>query len=114
MCGNCCRGDGYVVLTEEDIQGMAGRLDLERDEFLKTFARWESKMRKWILQDQEDPLKSCIFLLPDQSCAVHEDKPKQCREFPFRWRSPNIAEYCEGWRAMIGLPPAEKQTMTEE
>ena len=102
------------MLTDEDIDGMAARCEMEREIFLATYARWEAKMRRWVLLDQEDELRSCIFLNADQSCAVHEDKPKQCREFPHKWRSSNIADFCEGWRAMIGLPPAEKQTMSEE
>jgi Fe-S-cluster containining protein len=114
MCGNCCRGDGFVVLTETDIQGLADRLELKREDFLETYARWEASMRRWVLLDQEDEHRSCIFLEPDQSCSVHEDKPVQCREFPFKWRSSNIAEYCEGWRAMVGLPPADKKTMSVE
>lgn len=28
----------------------------------------------------KDPIGRCIFLEPDQSCAIYEDRPQACRE----------------------------------
>jgi Fe-S-cluster containining protein len=112
-CGNCCRGEGYVVLTEEDIAGMAEVLGLERADFLGRHAKWNKSLRAHVLLDKQDELKSCIFLNEDNTCVVHASKPQQCRDFPMKWRPENILDFCEGWRAAAGLKPAAKKTMSQ-
>ena len=112
LCGNCCRGDGYVELTETDIEAIAEYLGLRRREFLDTYCKWDEETRRWHLIDQSDPEQSCVFLSTDNKCRVNEVKPSQCRGFPMRWRPENILDFCAGWRAAAGLPPAEKKTMT--
>ena len=111
-CGNCCRGEGYVELDNDTIDAIAQFLTLSRDDFLEQFATYDAKTRRWHLNDQADEEKSCIFLLPDNRCQVHPVKPQQCRDFPRKWRPSNIADFCEGWRAGLGLPPAAKRTMS--
>ncbi|MDK2970969.1 MAG: uncharacterized protein PWP23_724 [Candidatus Sumerlaeota bacterium] len=111
-CGNCCRGEGYVALTDADIDGMAEALGIGRDDFLGRYTRWEKDTRGHVLLDQRDELKSCIFLQEDNGCRVHAAKPQQCRDFPMKWRPENIIEFCEGWRAAAGLEPPKKKTMT--
>lgn len=111
QCGNCCRGDGYVELTDSDIRRMADLFKMTREEFLDRYAAYQKGTRRWHLIDQSDPDKSCIFLTADNRCRVHAAKPEQCEGFPMRWRSENIADYCEGWRAMEGLPPSKKRTI---
>lgn len=103
-CGNCCRGEGYVYLDDADIRRMAAYLDLSMLEFLQQYARITDD-DDVVLQEQGDTVKSCIFLV-DGRCRVHEAKPRQCRDFPRRWRTPDIADYCEGWRNVLDLPPA--------
>ncbi len=111
QCGNCCRGDGYVELTNKDIRNIAELLELTREQFLDTYCVYDRKSMSWNLIDQGDELQSCIFLTEDIRCKIHDAKPEQCVGFPTRWRSPNIAEYCDGWRALEGLPPSEKKTI---
>lgn len=113
QCGNCCRGDGYVSLGERDIDRLADFLDMARDSFLEQYADFDAATHAWRLKDQEDPEQSCIFLTPENGCRVHPAKPHQCEGFPFRWRSSNIEDYCEGWRAAAGLPPlGDKKTIS--
>ena len=111
QCGNCCRGEGYVALTANDITRLAAFLKMEQEDFLEAYAKLDDATEQWHLIDQRDELISCIFL-EDNRCRVHEAKPYQCTGFPQRWKTSNIADYCEGWRAMLGLPPADKKTMT--
>jgi Fe-S-cluster containining protein len=112
-CGNCCRGDGFVALTPEDIDAMAACLGLDRADFLGRYAKWDKGERCHVLLDQKDEHKSCIFLQEDNGCRVHAAKPQQCRDFPMKWRPDNILEFCEGWRAAAGLKPADKRTMSQ-
>ncbi len=108
-CGNCCRGEGYVFLDPPDIRRIAACLDLSIEDFKRQYTR-EDDSGRVILLDQDDPDKSCIFLSSDNLCRVHEAKPRQCRDFPHKWRPPNIATFCEGWRAACNLPPLNKKT----
>lgn len=113
QCGNCCRGDGFVELKDSDIDNIADYLGMERGAFLDEYAKYDHATDRWHLIDQGDELISCIFLV-DNRCRVHPVKPHQCTGFPTRWKTNNIADYCEGWRAMLGLPPADKKTMSGE
>ena len=114
MSGNCCRGDGFVALTDEDIYRIAELLNQTPEEMLDQYAKFDRQSHTWILLDQHDELQSCVFLQNDNTCQIHEAKPEQCQGFPFKWRPQNIDEFCEGWRAAMGLEAAEKRTMSED
>jgi Fe-S-cluster containining protein len=81
-CGGCCgKEPGYVWLKDTDIEKMAARLDVSKEFFLKTYARFVSGRYSLI----EKPNYDCIFL-ENNRCSIYESRPKQCREFPF-WQS---------------------------
>jgi uncharacterized protein len=91
MCGNCCTGpEGYILVNEEEIEALAKRLGLPRDEFVE---RYTHKM--YLGRSLNEKLTSfgqdCVFLdrekIPGKAvCGVYEDRPRQCRTWPF-WRS---------------------------
>jgi Fe-S-cluster containining protein len=114
-CGNCCRGDGFVDLSQDDIARAAAYLELSEAEFLARYAVQQGD--SWILRDQEDAAQSCIFLFEDDKglagCRIHGAKPTQCAGFPFEWRPRDAADFCEGIRALEGLPPARRRTMSK-
>src|SRR5690606_30331321 len=96
-CGNCCRGDGFVDLTETDVERASSLLEMKEDDFIDEFCRRIGE--DLILLDQEDDEKSCIFLVEEDGlfgCRIHEAKPTQCAGFPFEWRPRNVADFCEG------------------
>lgn len=111
QCGNCCRGDGVVMLEAADIRRAALYLDLTEEQFLQAHAR-PLPDGGHVLRDQGDPRHSCIFLTPENTCRIHEAKPRQCRDFPRKWRPPNVLEYCAGLRAAARLGPPPKDVMT--
>lgn len=113
QCGNCCRGSGVVALEERDIADAASHLGITPEAFRERYCR-ELPEDLVVLRDQGDALGSCIFLSADNRCAIHEAKPQQCRDFPFRWRPENVLEFCEGMRAVAGLPPGGKATMSRD
>lgn len=113
-CGNCCRGDGYVELTDHDIERIAAFLGLEPAGFLDAYCHFDAKTKRWNLIDQNDEHQSCIFLTAENTCRIHESKPEQCEGFPTKWRPANILEFCEGWRAAAGLPPSAHRTMSPD
>lgn len=92
-CGNCCRGPetGYVFVEAPEIEALAKRLNLSLDEFGRTYLRQVSKGR---ISLTEKPNLDCIFWSEAGGCAVYEDRPIQCRTFPF-W--PEVIESPEAW-----------------
>ncbi|HEY8378462.1 MAG TPA: YkgJ family cysteine cluster protein [Nannocystis sp.] len=109
-CGNCCRGDGDVVLTEADIAGLSAYLGQSVPAFLASTTRRREDGATCLI-DQGDALRSCVFLQPDNTCRVHAVKPEQCRGFPMKWRPPDVLEICAGLRAAAGLPFPTRRTM---
>lgn len=91
-CGGCCRWSGHVLLTDEDIAGLARALGLSEHAFIQRYTGLASNRRELTLLDREDG--GCILLDGDR-CSVYEARPAQCRRFPFAWTTP---EECPGLR----------------
>jgi len=74
-CAFCCRHVG-PRLTRQDIKRASGALRLKEAEFESTYLR--------IDEDNDYVFKSmpCPFLGSDNYCAIYEDRPKACREYP--------------------------------
>lgn len=102
MCGNCCRGEGYVRLSPENISAMANHLGISREEFIDQYTRppgiaaHAANGDLW-LKDKPGPDQECI-MLDNNRCRVHPVKPQACIDFPLKWRTPDVMDYCEGMR----------------
>jgi len=92
QCGNCCSGrcgPGYVWVNKEEIGAIAELLNLEITQFAQHYLRL-CNGRYALLETAEH---DCIFL-KNNSCAIYEKRPKQCRTFP--WWKKNL-ESPESW-----------------
>ncbi len=87
-CGVCCRWTGSVLLTEQDITALADGLALTEQEFIDRHTRLAPNRIQLALNDHPDG--SCSFLEGNR-CGVYENRPEQCRSFPFAWR---VSEGC--------------------
>ncbi len=91
LCGNCCTGpEGYVIVSDAESAALARRLNLPLPEFLARFTRDTIKGRSLTEKESHAGL-DCIFLdrdkIPGKAvCGVYEDRPAQCRTWPF-WKS---------------------------
>jgi hypothetical protein len=92
-CRYCCAGEpGFVFLTVEDVDRLAGRFHLSREVFLQRYCRTtQSSGFFYSLLEKSD--NACIFLT-EKGCGVYEDRPLQCRTYPFWIR---IMENKESW-----------------
>lgn len=82
-CGKCCTGKpGYVWLQEEDIARLAKRFRLSIEDFLRKYAR---RVNSRYSLTEKGTSYDCVFLKEGKLCAVYEDRPKQCKTFPF-WK----------------------------
>jgi Fe-S-cluster containining protein len=77
-CANCCK-EVKPTLSEEDVNRLARRLGIERQELINAYLQpaeagednpWETKTTP------------CPFL-KDNKCSVYEDRPANCRGYPY-------------------------------
>ncbi|MDR0705190.1 MAG: YkgJ family cysteine cluster protein [Planctomycetaceae bacterium] len=81
-CGRCCCGEpGYVWVTTAEINQMAKKLGISAIRFEDAFV-WTVQGRKRSLR--EFPNGDCVlFNEKSHGCKVYEDRPAQCRTWPF-------------------------------
>ncbi len=83
--GKCCRGEGYVFLTNEDIENISEFLDIEKKAFLRLYTRKVNGKTALIDLAVKNEIR-CVFLDDNYRCEIYTKRPKQCRSFPF-WES---------------------------
>ncbi|HRQ73293.1 MAG TPA: YkgJ family cysteine cluster protein [Phycisphaerales bacterium] len=99
MCGNCCSGPpGYVLVSDAECDALAVRMGVGRAAFIDRYTEMTSHGRS--LVEREGPRGfDCIFLdrerVPGRAvCGVYEDRPAQCRSWPF-W--PELLRSRDDW-----------------
>lgn len=112
QCGRCCGGaPGYVWVNRAEVEGLAKRLGMSVAEFEKRHVR-DVGIRKSLKELRNG---DCEFLRRREDgtayCAVYEDRPRQCRTWPF-WKE-NL-ESREAWEETAkGCPGMNKGTLHE-
>ena len=97
-CGNCCRWPGAVKLSGNEPDVIAAFLRLPVADFLRDYCEITPDRQHLSLQSRSD--RACIFLTGGNTCAIDPVKPKQCRDFPERWRFPGWERECAGGAAL--------------
>jgi Fe-S-cluster containining protein len=95
QCSRCCRHDsGYVFLSENDLDALLRRLKTDRQSFIQRYCTWVPLGfgKQLSLAEQEN--NDCVFWT-DGGCSVYEDRPLQCRTYPF-WQ--HVLEDEAGWK----------------
>lgn len=74
-CSNCCRSLGPRI-TDKDVDRLAKHLRMKAVDFVDQYLRTD--------EDGDMVFKTmpCPFLGADNYCAVYENRPKACREYP--------------------------------
>jgi len=90
-CTACCRWPGQVRLIDPEIGAISAFLGIEEHAFIQQYTRLSRDRRGLALEEQRDG--ACVFL-EGESCRIQPIKPRQCREFPNRWRFPGFEEVC--------------------
>ena len=65
MCGQCCEGEGGIVLSPKDLKRLYEGLNLEKQAFLDAYGVFRNG--KWQVRTGEDG--NCIFFRAGQSCT---------------------------------------------
>lgn len=78
-CAACCTGDpGYVWVTDAEVEALAAAKGMTVESFRERFLR-EVGDKSTI---KERPNGDCE-MLNGKTCAAYEQRPAQCRTFPF-------------------------------
>lgn len=93
-CGACCRAPGDVRLEAGEAEAIACAVGMTFARFLETCTRLSRDRRALSLIDGADG--ACLFLNPDNTCRIQAVKPRQCRDYPHRWRSASLDAVCAG------------------
>lgn len=100
QCGACCTGaPGYVTFTEQEGRAIAARLGVSYEEFLARYTVDHDAVRS-LSEVKTEHGYDCVFLdratVPGRAvCSLYEDRPLQCRTFPF-W--PEILRSAAAWK----------------
>lgn len=94
--GQCCRGwGGYVWISVAELEHMAGAKRMAAAVFAKQYARQVNGR----LSLQERVINGehfcCFFDRITRRCTMYENRPEQCRTFPF-WDS-----FKEGYQELL-------------
>lgn len=75
QCANCCRTLGPRI-TNKDVERMAKALKMKEKDVIEKYLSVD--------EDHDMVFKSmpCPFLGNDNYCAIYENRPKACREYP--------------------------------
>ena len=85
QCGDCCTGSpGYVWVNKEEIDALAKRVSLTVEAFEAKYVR-KVGIRK-SLEERPETYDCVFFDGTARKCTVYEDRPRQCRTWPF-WDS---------------------------
>ena len=91
-CGGCCRVPGYVRLHAGEVETIARHLDMAVDTFVGRYTRVTADRRHLSLNESTE--HHCVFLTLDRECRIQPVKPRQCREFPVKWRFEGWEDVC--------------------
>jgi len=81
-CGRCCGGaPGFVWVTEQEITALARRFGVSEADFRRRYTRRVDGYGTALTETDDF---DCVFLdHADGLCTVYEDRPRQCRTYPF-------------------------------
>jgi uncharacterized protein len=74
-CANCCKTTS-PIFRDIDIKRISKRLRMNEMQFISTYLKMDEE-RDYVLQTSP-----CAFLGRDNECAIYEDRPLACKEYP--------------------------------
>lgn len=76
QCGACCKNYSPRFKTP-DIKRIAKHLQLKESVFIETYLRLDNE------GDYVVKSSPCPFLGSDNACSIYEERPSDCRRFPY-------------------------------
>ena len=98
-CGLCCKWEGPVRVSEQEIDAIADFLHIPVQDFNRDHTVLAPDRRSLSLKEKEDG--SCVYYDDEEkSCILQSVKPQQCKDFPKVWSFPGWDSLCAGGIAL--------------
>jgi Fe-S-cluster containining protein len=83
-CGECCKGEGYALVTNEDLQRIADFSGKSASTVFSQFTDPDPETREGcrILKNMGPERICCFYDARARRCKIHEGRPEICRTFP--------------------------------
>jgi Fe-S-cluster containining protein len=83
-CGECCRGEVYALVDEEDLQEIARTLAISPSEARARFTDPDPEKNPGgrILKSIGPDRSCCLLDLQTKRCMIYGNRPRICRTFP--------------------------------
>jgi len=94
-CGACCRWEGPVRVSDQEINEIAGYLKIPVQDFIRDHTVLTRDRRSLSLKEKPDG-SCCYYDESTRCCRIQAVKPRQCRDFPLRWNFPGWEKLCAG------------------
>jgi len=76
QCANCCKNHS-PRFKQPDIKRIAKRLNIKEGALVEQFLRLDNE-GDYVLRQMP-----CAFLAADNTCDIYEDRPSDCRRYPY-------------------------------
>ena len=96
QCGDCCRGNGGILVSQKEMRRMAAFLKLSPKDFRQRYVTASSLGPNLVTSNGV-----CIFQV-EKRCRVHPVKPHICREWPYL---PALLKFAEEFEEAKGACP---------
>jgi hypothetical protein len=93
-----------VRLEAGDVDAAAAHMGMAVADFTRAYTRLTSDRAALSLTEAGDG--ACVFLQTGAGCRIHGARPRQCREFPGRWRFTGAEAICAAARETPALENA--------
>ena len=108
MCGECCYGEGGIVVDRAETERISRFLGMSRKAFMARFC--EERHGKDYIRTGTDNF--CAFFDQERACLIHPVKPRICSLWPF---FPAIVRDRENWElAKEACPGISRECSFEE
>jgi Fe-S-cluster containining protein len=79
LCGDCCYGEGGILIQDEELKRIPRFLGITPEDFLSRYC--EKRHGRFYVKTGPDNF--CIFFHEQKRCLIHPVKPGPCSLWPF-------------------------------
>ncbi len=101
-------------MSEREIDALAVRVGMDREAFMLAYTKRVWRGGQELVSLREKANHECAFWAKGVGCTVYEDRPRQCRTWPF-WR-PNLRtaeDWTDAAKGCPGMNRGELHTAAE-
>jgi Fe-S-cluster containining protein len=93
-CSECCKGEGYALVDDGDLQEIAKALGISKSEARARFTEPDPERNPGCrILKSTGPLNECCFLEAEaRRCKIYSNRPRICRTFPMLNADPQADE----------------------